>query len=854
VPGNLTFLFSDIEGSTQRWHRFGDTMAAALETHDRVMRDAIEAAGGTVFKTVGDAFCAVFTDADSGARAALAAQRALRSTDFSMVEDLRVRIALHSGPAQERATDYFGTTVNRVARLLSAAHGGQTLLSEEAATLLSRGMPNDARVSDLGSHLLKDLPEPEHIYQLCADDLELQFPPLRVARAAILPAPVTSFIARSAEAEQLETLLRDHRLVTVAGPGGMGKTRLAVHVARQLYDRHASNVWFADLAPATDRERIVAALATAVQVRLLPGDTFTSLCNALRTVQGLLILDNCEHLSAELPGLISTLLRACPHLRAVATSRQPLRVSGEVVLRLSSLTRTESMDLFIARAYAGVAAPGVAEVATIQELCDRLDGLPLALELAASRVRTLGLAQVAKLIDELPRQETMRALLDWSFELLSAGERAALVQLAAFSGGWTASAADSVCGASPQTLESLVDKSLVVLDVGSGRYDLLDTTRAYLREKLSEYTDASSLERRRAQWLAGCAEPEIEVDNLRAALTGCLVEGNDPPLGAQLLTATERIWRELEGEGIRYADAASRLLDEALHPELCGTLYRMLAVFYSGQSRIEYARRAIAAFEPHGNPVQLAASLRSLGTGLLQTGDVERAVSVTAQALEVLEQTGRKRSVPYAQALMARSTALSAKGAADAEPTLQRAIAIFESLGADEDAAAAKLNLAESLFARGDADGAIEMLGEVLESNQRTLIRANALINLAAYRLSAGETKLAATLAWEGLLRANSAGFISYVNVALQHLAAVAACAAQTDAAAQLCGYVDAWLLREGMAREATENVTYAILQQELHRRASPGRIAVMTEIGAEITHDEAIELAQRATEAVRCT
>jgi predicted ATPase/class 3 adenylate cyclase len=472
----VTFLFTDVEGSTRLWEQHPDAMREALLRHDTLLHHAIEVHGGHVFKTFGDQFCAAFATAPDALEAALAAQRTLQAEPWEEVGSLRVRMALHTGAAEVRESDYFGPPLNRVAHLLAAAHGGQVLFSLAAAELVRDHLPEGASLRDMGERRLQDLVRPERIFQLVTPELPADFPPLRSLEAFPnnLPLQLTSFIGRGREMEEVKRLLGIHRLLTLTGAGGCGKTRLALQVAADRLAEYADGAWFVDLAPLADPTLVPQAVAATLGVLGAPGRPLVETLSAvLKSRQLLLVLDNCEHLLAACAGLADRLLQSCPHLRILATSRERLGITGETPYRvpplslpdlrqpptLASLTQYEAVRLFIERALTALSTFTVtnANAPFVAQVCHRLDGIPLAIELAAARVRVLPVEQIATRLDDrfrlltggsrtaLPRQQTLRALIDWSYDLLSAAERTLLTRLSVFAGGWTLEAAEAVC-------------------------------------------------------------------------------------------------------------------------------------------------------------------------------------------------------------------------------------------------------------------------------------------------------------------------------------------------------------------------------------------------------------------------
>jgi predicted ATPase/class 3 adenylate cyclase len=615
--GVYTFLFTDIEGSTRLWEEHPGEMRSALARHDAVVREAIEGCGGEVFKTVGDAFCAVFAAPGAAVEAAVRLQLALANEPLAV--PLRVRVAVHTGTAEARDQDFFGPALNRLARLLAVAHGEQVLLSEAVRTLVRDELPPAATLAPLGEHRLKDLQRPEAVYQLVHAGLRRDFPPLRSLGALPnnLPQQTTSFVGRVRELTEVVELLAGTRLLTLAGPGGTGKTRLALQVGAELLDRYPDGVWLVELAEVTDGTLAARAVAGALQMPERPGiDPTAALAEYLRTKRLLILLDNCEHLVEACAALVETLLRGCPDLRVLATSREPLGVTGEQTYRLSSLavpvdrdppptaealSQFEAVKLFIDRAVAVLPDFTVtnANAPTVAEICHRLDGIPLAIELAAARVRVLNVEQIAvRLRDSfrllaggsrsaLPRQQTLRALIDWSHDLLSDGERALLRRLSVFCGGWTLDAAETVCVGSGieegdvlDLLTALVDKSLVTYDqAGAGRYRMLETIRQYARERLAEAGELDALRRKHREFVVALVEEarprlfradqvewmerlEVDHDNIRAALESC---EDSPGAGVDGLRIAGALWRFWWDRG-HLNEARARYAAALAHP------------------------------------------------------------------------------------------------------------------------------------------------------------------------------------------------------------------------------------------------------------------------------------------------
>ena len=571
VPtSTYTFLFTDIEGSTRLWELYPEAMKPALARHDAILRQSIEAHQGQVVKTTGDGCHAVFETAAGAIGTALDAQRALSSDPWNEIhpQALRVRMGVHTGEAEKRAGDYYGPALNRAARLMSIGHGGQVLLSASTAELARDILPAGTTLLDLGGHRLKDLIRPEHIFQLVYSELPASFPPLRSLDAYPnnLPIQITSFIGREREIDEAKRLLTTARLVTFTGSGGTGKTRLAQQVAAEALSMFTDGVWLVELAPLTDPNLVLQTVAGVLELRTVQGSPLLDLVtDYLRGKSLLLILDNCEHLIGACAELADHLLHACPAVKILASSREGLGIAGEVTYHVPSLSlpdqanptpdrllKSEAAQLFLERASAVNPHFSLTEAnaQAVSQICRRLDGIPLALELAAARLKLFTADQIASRLNDrfrlltggsrtaLPRQQTLRALIDWSYDLLSEPEHVLLRQLSVFVGGWTFEAADAVCLDLDvlSLLEMLVNKSLVVMEENQGqaRYNMLETIRQYARDKLIEAGEAASLRDRHLDYFLQFLEEaetglrsgeafkwfdrlEADYDNIRAA-------------------------------------------------------------------------------------------------------------------------------------------------------------------------------------------------------------------------------------------------------------------------------------------------------------------------------------------------
>ena len=614
--GTVTFLFTDIEGSTRLLQELGPDYSPVQTDHMQIMRDAISAGGGVEIRTEGDAFFAVFSSVKGAVAVAVQAQRAINDHDWSHGRPLRVRMGLHTGEGILGGDDYLGIDVNRAARIAAAGHGGQVLLSESTRAVVINDLPNGVSIRELGAHRLKDFPDATRLYDLMVDGLLADFPPLMsLETPSNLPSELTSFVGRERELEAVESLLGSTRLLTLTGPGGSGKTRLAVRVASDVLDRFPDGVFFVELASITDAELVPSAIASALRKREEGARSVSeTLMIELRNQNSLLVLDNFEQVIEASPW-IGKLVGAASLIRVLVTSRSPLRIQGEQEFSVpplalpdpaqapgpEELTRFEALSLFVERASAIDPRFALSEGngQAIAEICRRLDGLPLAIELAASRLRLLSPSALLERLDRaLPlltgagrdvpaRQRTLRGAIDWSYDLLTAETAALFRRICVFAGGFTIAAAERVGAAEGEPgmdtlegLDALLDASLIrrrwELAVPD-RFETLRTIREYGLELLEESDEADAVRRSHAQFfleLAEATEPELrgpdielhldvlrlEHDNMRAALT-LAVEQDEGDVALRLSWSLWRFWH-LHGdltEGRRWTDQALAL-------------------------------------------------------------------------------------------------------------------------------------------------------------------------------------------------------------------------------------------------------------------------------------------------------
>jgi predicted ATPase/class 3 adenylate cyclase/DNA-binding CsgD family transcriptional regulator len=658
--GTVTLLLADVEGSTRLWQAQPEEMTAAIARLNQTVSAVVAAHDGVrpVEQGEGDSFVAAFARAADAVECSLELQRA-------PLAPIRLRIGVHTGDVQLRDEgNYAGPTINRTARLRDLAHGGQTVLSGATEVMVVDSLPADAWLTDLGTHPLRDLPRPERVVQLCHPDLRNDFPPLRTAKAVVsqnLPAQLTSFVGRGAQMTDVEKLLADNRLVTLTGVGGAGKTRLAVEIAARIAPEYADGVWYVDLASVTHPAVVRIAVARALGLPDQPGrTTMDTLLRFVRDRQMLVVLDNCEHLLDATAELIVALLGAAQGLTVLATSREPIGVAGEVSWRVPSLSLAhEAIELFIDRGRR--ARPDFRitddDTTTVTEICRRLDGMPLAIELAAARVRALSVAEILEGLHDrfrlltggartaVRRQQTLRASVDWSHALLTEPERVLFRRLAVFLSGFDLDAAQAVAGGGDveryqvlDLLSLLVDKSLVVAENSGGRtrYRLLETVRQYALENLAESSEADSVRSRHRDHYTALAalldspargdyeqrveQAETEIDNLRASF-GWSLENADLELALALASSLQPLWyargriREgrawfetvLTDENARHLEVANAVRARALADKA------VLDTWVGVAASIDQAQKALAIAREIDDPALLTRTLTASG-------------------------------------------------------------------------------------------------------------------------------------------------------------------------------------------------------------------------------------------------
>ena len=681
--GTVTFVFSDIEGSTRLLNQLRDEYGQLLDDYYALVGGAFERNGGAEVDRAGDGLFHSFPSARRAAVAAVEAQRAMAEHAWPSGALVRARMGLHTGEPVSARTTYFGMDVHRAARIAAAGHGGQILLSQTTRDLVGSELPPESSLTDLGQHWLKDLAEPEHLYQLSAEGLPRAFPPLRSLTTLPnnLPRHLSSFVGRQTDLTEVRQLISQAPLVTLTGPGGVGKTRLALQLAAEMLDTFVDGAWLVELEALTDGSLVPQEVAIALGVaKESDADANEALLGHIRSREMLLVLDTCEHLIGDCARLANSLLRTCPGLRILATSREALGVTGERMYPVRSLTlpadtripperladEFEAVGLFCERARA--ADPtfliSAGNAAAVVEICRRLDGIPLAIELAAARVRALTVEQIAERLDDrfrlltggsrtvMPRHQTLRAAIDWSFDLLPDEERAVLWRLSVFSGVFTLEAAEAVCGAGEvQTfdvldhLTRLVEKSLVFRQ--GDMYRILETVRGYARERSLEAGESEGAYARHRDWYLSMVRqaapaffrgPEsapwldrldAEHDNLRAALSWSITEPGGAPAALELVAGLWRFW-EIRG----YLVEGRQWLDRVL--ALTGDITPLRADAFTGAgilaaaqgdhvAAVRYHEQSLRIHQELGNDASVRYGLNNLANATLHSGDHTRA-------------------------------------------------------------------------------------------------------------------------------------------------------------------------------------------------------------------------------------
>ncbi len=752
--GTVTLLLADVEGSTRLWETQPDEMTVAVARLDQVLADVVAAHDGVrpVEQGEGDSFVIAFARASDAVACALDLQRA-------PLAPIRLRIGMHTGEIRLRdpndRTNYIGPTINRTARLRDLAHGGQTVLSGATELMVVDQLPPDVSLTDLGTHPLRDLPRPERVVQLCHPDLRNEFPPLRTPKALVshnLPVQLTSFVGRQDEIKGLRETLATNRLVTLTGAGGAGKTRLAVQVAAALAEEFGDGVCYVDLAPITHPAVVAVTAARALGLPDQPGrSTIDTLQQHLRDRHLLMVLDNCEHLLDSSAAMVAALLGAAPRLTVLATSREPLGVTGEAGWQVPSLSLSDdAIELFADRARLARSDFTVTDdnAGAVTEICRRLDGMPLAIELAAARVRTLSLTEIVDSLHDrfrlltggsriaVRRQQTLRASVDWSHALLTDTERVLFRRLAVFLGGFDLDAAQAVTGTDGveryQVLDQLtllVDKSLVVAENTSSRtrYRLLETVRQYALEKLGESGEADNVRSRHCDYYTSIAalldapartdyerrldQVEVEMDNLRSAL-GWNLETSDTEHALSLASSLQPLWltrgRMLEGRAWFDTVVAQHDLNNLEVP--AAVRARALADtavlnLYVGGS-MDRAKRALAIARELDDPALLARTLTACGFIAGASYNAEAARTYYSEAMVLARELDDRWSLSQILAWQA-NTGLNVGDPIGARAAGEEGRDLADTTGDRHNSRMCRLILIWAQLIEGDVNGAV---------------------------------------------------------------------------------------------------------------------------------------------------
>jgi predicted ATPase/class 3 adenylate cyclase len=916
--GTVTFLFTDIEGSTQLWERRPQAMGAVVARHEALVREAITAAGGVIFKLVGDAICAAFASAQDAVTAVLAAQRALHTEAWGAIGPLGVRMALHTGVVEQRGGDYFGLPLSRVARLLSAGHGGQILLSLATEQLVREQLPPDAALRDLGVHRLKDLSLPEQIFQLLAPDLPSSFAPLQTldAHRTNLPAQPTPLIGRGREIGAMAALLRraDVRLVTLSGPGGIGKTRLALQVAAELLDDFADGSYFVNLAPISDPHLVATTIAHALGVAEAASRPVEERLHAfLRAKRALLLLDNFEQV-LDAAQLVAELLAAAPRLKVLVTSRAVLHLRGEhefaapplalpppfkatqsaevagvaslktSMPSVAELTQYDAVKLFIARAQAAKANFTITNdnAQAVAEICTRLDGLPLAIELAAARIKFFTpealLARLERRLQlltggsrDLPaRQQTLRNTIDWSYNLLDPGEQALFRRLGVFVGGCTLEAAAAVCNPHDDLpldlvdgVASLADKSLLRHSEGPDgepRFTMLETVSEYALERLEQSGEAESIRRQHANYFLALAEAaelhrytttqglwllrlDADHDNMRAALAWSQTPAASVEVGAWLAGALQWFWyiRGYRSEGRAWLERVLRQSTGAAAPARAKVLHgagRLQSDLSRATTLIE---QALALWRELGDKPGMADALLFLGRVARLQGDYERSAKLAQESLALFREQQIMWGVVWALLSLA-DVALDQGDPAQALGPVQEALALTQRLGDTYGHMWARCLRGRVAYLQGDFERAAMLLEESLAWLRKwgSPSSFEILNDLGRVALDQGDTDRAAALFGESLKLSWEPGNEVDITPSLVGLAGVAGELGQPARAAQLLGAAEA--IRESIGRSLTpvERTVFDRFAARIRAQLDDRSFAVIWAKGQNMTLEQA--------------
>ncbi len=873
--GTVTLMFTDIEGSTVLQERLKERWRWVLETHNALLRQCFERFHGFEVKNLGDGFLVAFTNAKEAIGCAIALQQAIAQQDWGEeVGELKVRVGMDTGEpflivdAQSRP-DYYGVTVSRARRICEAGYGGQILISHATWQAVKDALPKDVAVRELGAFRLKGLEGRQQIFQVCHPTLPSQFTTPRSMEAYPnnLPIALTSFIGREREMEEIKALLKQVRLVTLTGTGGCGKTRLALEVAMEVMEDFPDGVWLVELAPLKETELVVQTVASALGVKEeAQRSLLETLTDFLKPKKLLLLLDNCEHLVGTCAQLMERLLQVCPNLWVLATSREGLRIAGEQIYRvpplsvpnltplpsLGQLMQYESVRLFVDRARLVRPSFSVNDqnASAVAEICYRLDGIPLAIELAAALVRGLTVEEIAQRLSDrfrlltagtrtaLPKHQTLRAAIDWSYELLSRAERALFRRLSVFAGGWALEGAEAVgAGKLPEGSEvrteevwglmmGLIDKSLVVMEEGMGRYQMLETLREYGQERLQEAGEAEETRKKHLEFFLGLAE-----------------RAEEELQGTQQREWLERLEKEQDNFRAALSYGLEREPEKAL--KLAAALWRFWDIhsnFTEGRSWLE---RALEKGMSAPAPVR-AKALNRAGVMAWRQGDHAAAQALLEESLTLFRELGDQRGI--ANVLNYSGNIAWAQGDLERAKALhEESLAIRRALGDQGGIASSLGNLGNIAWAQGDYERAKVLYEECLAlfrelGNQWGV--ANVLNNLGVVVRAQGDYGRARVLLEESLMLFRELGSQWGIANALEELAKLAGVKGQRERAVRLLGAAESLREAIGAPMYLPERSDYEQIVTELRFALGDEAFAVAWEEGRTMTLEQAIAYA----------
>lgn len=799
--GNIAFLFTDIEGSTKLSQEFPDTIHSELEKHHSIMKRAIESNRGFIFEIIGDGFCSAFENAGNAVRAAVAAQLELACEKWNDVK-IKVRMGIHSGDVEWNGNNYIGyITLASTARITSAAYGEQILISKNAFDLFNLDNTFRDKISfrDLGERRLKDLINPIRVYQVLSDGLRKDFPPLKTpdARPSNLPVQLTGFIGRIEEIEQIKNLLLRSHLITITGMGGTGKTRLALQVGFDVIDHFENGVWLAELAALSETSLLAETIIKIFGLMEEPNKSQEdTLCDFLKNKELLLILDNCEHLVHTCADLAEKLLISCPRLRIITTSREALKCRGEqlfpvvgmsvppnVEMTPEKIIEYESIKLFIGRATSVNPKFSISNdnVAAIAGICSQLDGVPLAIELAAAKIRFLSVEKIYERLDDrfnlltkgnrtsLPRQQTLRALIDWSYDLLSEQERILWRRTTVFNGGWTLDAAEVIC---PDVisekrdvldlLSQLIEKSIVIFDEDKERYNMTETIRQYGEEKFAESENREITEKKYLKYymdLAETAAPklrssemeiwmrklDVENGNLKKSLHLSLEYG-EYENGIRLVGALVNFWtaQGLFSSGVhllnifleKAAGVPDSLRAKALY--ISGMLLMLHGEFEKSRKHTEDSLKIYRRTEDKKG---IALCLNILASDASEQGRYEDATRLYEESLLIRRESGDERGVILTLNNLG-NVKFNQGEFRTAKKFIEESLEYYRNAGDKRIIANTLANLANVLCGLEENENATKLIEEALQMQRETGDKkavANSLLNLGDLSLNNGE-------------------------------------------------------------------------------------------------------------------